>query len=74
MARFSDYALDSFIGHKLSLLTECGAEPIDQAPAWLTVFVLNSAVSATKEPKGYPYSFNFLRRAEGRFRAIIARP
>jgi hypothetical protein len=65
MARFSDYALDTFVGHQLSLLTECGAKPIEEAPAWLTVFVLNSALSATKEPKGYSYCLNFLRRAEG---------
>jgi hypothetical protein len=72
MARFSNYALDNFVGFQLSLLTECGAKPIDEAPTWLAVFVLNSTLSATKEPKAYSYSLNFLRRAEGAVSSYIS--
>ncbi|MGA8586148.1 MAG: hypothetical protein WB715_20355 [Roseiarcus sp.] len=63
-ARFSCYALDKFVGHRLSLLTRCGANPVDEPPNWITVFVLNSALNSTIDVRKYTYSLNFLRRVE----------
>ena len=39
----SNYTLDNFVAHKLSLLTECGAkEPPADDPKWFATFILNS--------------------------------
>jgi hypothetical protein len=65
VARFSHFALDKYVGHRLSLLTECGAKPIDEPANWISVFVLNFALNPTTDEKRYAYSLNFLRRVEG---------
>jgi hypothetical protein len=65
VAHFSSYALDKFVGHRLSLLTECGANSVDEPPNWIAVFVLNSALNSTIDARKYAYSLNFLRRVEG---------
>jgi hypothetical protein len=36
------YALDKFVEHRLSQLSECGANEIEDTPIWLTVYVLKS--------------------------------
>jgi predicted RNA-binding Zn-ribbon protein involved in translation (DUF1610 family) len=63
--RLSHYALDNFVAHRLSELTECGPKPIEDAPNWIGAFVLNSIFVAPLEPKKRAYILNFLRRADG---------
>jgi hypothetical protein len=46
------------------LLTRCGANPVDEPPNWIAVFVLNSALNSTADVSKYTYSLNFLRRVE----------
>ena len=61
----SNYLLDNYVAHKLSLLTECGAREIPTYANWLNVFILNSVFIFRLPPKTRAYVFNFLRRAEG---------
>jgi hypothetical protein len=61
----TNYSLDNFVEHKLSLLTECGAREIPTYANWLNAFILNSVVRGGLSGKPRAYSFNFLRRAEG---------
>ena len=65
----SNYMLDNFVAHKLSLLTECGARELSINPNWIGAFVLTSLFKAQLPPKKRAYVFNFLRRAEGAFSA-----
>jgi hypothetical protein len=61
----SNYLLDTFVAHKLSLLKECGAAELPDGPKWLNAFILSSVFRVRLEPKTRAYVFNFLRRAEG---------
>jgi hypothetical protein len=63
----TDYMLDNFVAHKLSLLTECGARalPFTVNPNWLGKFILTNAFTFPLAPKPRAYVFNFLRRADG---------
>src|SRR5581483_5696116 len=63
--RPSDYMLDNFVAHKLSLLTECGAPEYVYNENWLGTFILNSVFITQLAPKPRAYAFNFLRRAQG---------
>ena len=65
----SNYLLDHFVGHKLSLLTVCGAPEITRDATWINTFILTSVIQADIEPKTRAFLFNFLRRAEGAFLA-----
>jgi hypothetical protein len=61
----SNYLLDNFVAHKLSLLKECGAADLPEKPNWLNAFILSSIFRVRLEAKTRAYVFNFLRRAEG---------
>lgn len=61
----SNYLLDNFVAHKLSLLTECGATELPVKANWLNAFILNSIFRVSLPAKTRAYLFNFLRRAEG---------
>lgn len=61
----SNYLLDNFVAHKLSLLTECGAAELTVEPNWLNSFILTTVFNVSLNPKMRAYIFNFLRRAEG---------
>jgi hypothetical protein len=61
----SNYLLDHFIAHKLSELTECGAEPLPEHQNWLNTFILRSVFEFKLEPKPRAFLFSFLRRTEG---------
>jgi hypothetical protein len=68
----SNYLLDNFVAHKLSLLTECGAPELSANPNWIGHFVLTSVFITKLPPKQRAFVFNFLRRAEGAFFAYGA--
>jgi predicted RNA-binding Zn-ribbon protein involved in translation (DUF1610 family) len=61
----SNYLLDNFVAHKLSLLSECGARELSTDTNWIGGFVLTSVFRARLPAKQCAYVFNFLRRAEG---------
>lgn len=61
----SNYLLDNFVAHKLSLLTECGAAELPVEPNWLNTFILNTVFRVSLSSETRAYLFNFLRRAEG---------
>ncbi len=61
----SNYLLDNFVAHKLSHLTECGAQEIQTNRNWLNAFIPNSVFRSTLTAQQRAYVFNFLRRAEG---------
>jgi hypothetical protein len=61
----TNYLLDNFIAHKLSLLTTCGARELPTNPNWLGAFILTSVLKAKLSARDRAYIFNFLRRAEG---------
>lgn len=61
----SNYLLDNFVAHKLSLLTQCGARELPAETNWLNVFILTSVFKVSLPAKTRAYVFNFLRRAEG---------
>ena len=63
--QLSNYTLDNFVAHKLSLLTECGAQELCTNFNWLNTFVLTSVFHVRLPPKTRAYIFNFLRRTEG---------
>lgn len=65
----TNYMLDNFVAHKLSLLTECGVREFSTNANWINAFVLTSVFKAKLPPKERAYVFNFLRRAEGAFSA-----
>jgi len=60
----SNYTLDTFIAHRLSELTNCGAPELAAETKWLNTFILNSIIHFSIPPKTRAYLFNFLRRAE----------
>jgi hypothetical protein len=63
----SDYALDTFVVHKLSKLTICGAVEIPTYANYVSTFILNqlTGVRGDSEPQYRAFAFNFLRRTEG---------
>jgi hypothetical protein len=61
----SNYLLDNYIAHKLSELTECGAEELTEDAKWLNNFILKTIFHYNLQPKTKAYLFNFLRRTEG---------
>jgi len=61
----TNYLLDHFVAHKLSQLTECGAQEFPREGNWLNKFILTSVIKVTLPAKTRAYIFNFLRRAEG---------
>jgi hypothetical protein len=61
----SPYLLDNYFAHKLSELTECGAEELIDQEKWLNTFILKSIVHFNLQPNIKAYLFNFLRRTEG---------
>lgn len=63
--QLSNYFLDNFVAHKLSLLTECGATELPEKTNWLNTFILNTVSGVNLPAKSRAYLFNFLRRAEG---------
>jgi hypothetical protein len=64
--RPTDYMLDNFVAHKLSLLTECGAPELATNAHWVNSFILNNVLNnPTFSGKNRAYAFNFVRRAEG---------
>jgi predicted RNA-binding Zn-ribbon protein involved in translation (DUF1610 family) len=65
----TNYLLDNFVAHKLSLLTECGVRELPTEANWLGAFILTTVFTATLPAKNRVYVFNFLRRAEGAFSA-----
>jgi hypothetical protein len=70
--QLSNYSLDNFVAHKLSLLTECSAPELSANPNWIGQFVLNTMLVANLPPKQRAFAFTFLRRAEGAFSAYRA--
>src|SRR5208282_2999305 len=63
----TDYSLDHFVAHKLSLLTECGAPELAEDANWLNPFILNSVLGYQLDPAPRAYVFTFIRRTEGAF-------
>lgn len=61
----TNYFLDKFVSHRLSLLTVCGASDVPRGDNWLGDFIHWTAFVATPDPTSRAYMFNFLRRAEG---------
>lgn len=67
--QLTDYALDNFAAHKLSLLTRCGASEMPIAQNWLGSFITRSIFLANTPSKDRAYIFNIIRRAEGSLNA-----
>jgi hypothetical protein len=65
----TDYFLNNFVAHKLSLLTECGARELTINASWISAFVLTKAFTPPLPQKNRAYAFNFVGRAEGAFSA-----
>jgi hypothetical protein len=60
----TNYFLDKFVAHKLSLLTECGAPELSANPNWIGQFVINTMLIAKPQPK--QRAFVYLPPASGR--------
>lgn len=60
----TSYLLDTFIAHKLSALTTCGAGELREEGKWLNTFILKTIFHFKIPPKTRAYLFNFLRRSE----------
>lgn len=63
--QLTDHSLDTYVAHKLSQLTQCGAPELPEHTAWLNKFILTSIFTAPLPAKIRAYVFNFLRRTEG---------
>jgi hypothetical protein len=61
----SNYALDNYVAHKISLLKKCGARELPTDANWINHFILTSIFNVTLDTKMRAYVFNFLRRAQG---------
>jgi predicted RNA-binding Zn-ribbon protein involved in translation (DUF1610 family) len=61
----SNYMLDNFVAHRLSLLTKCGVRELPAQANWLNTFILTSVLKVRLPTETRAYVFNFLRRAEG---------
>jgi hypothetical protein len=57
--QLSNYVLDNFVAHKLSLLTECGARELTTNANWLSTFILTSGFRTRLPAKTRAYVFNF---------------
>lgn len=68
----TNYLLDNFVAHKLSLLTVCGAPDIPDESSWLNTFILTTVFKTSLDSKTRAYVFNFLRRAQGAYSAYRA--
>jgi hypothetical protein len=64
----TDHFLDTYVAHKLSALTECGAPELSLESQWLNRFIINSALYQQPADKR-AFALNFIRRAEG---AVLA--
>lgn len=66
---FSNYAKDRFVAPKLSLLSACGAEPLQlnesKADHWLANFVLTSSLRFQIEELQRQLIFTLLRKVDG---------
>ena len=69
MAGLSNYALDNFVAHRISSLTECGAPELLTESSWLNVFIINNVLRVRMPDEKRAYIFNFIRRTEGAFSA-----
>jgi hypothetical protein len=65
----SNYLLDNFVAHRLSLLSTCGAPEIPDESNWLNGFILTTVFKTSLDSKTRAYLFNFLRRAQGAYSA-----
>jgi hypothetical protein len=63
----SNYFLDNFVAHKLSLLTQCDAPELIERSKRLGAFILSSVFITSLPAKSRAYLFNFMRRTEGAF-------
>ena len=61
----TNYLLDNFVAHKLSVLTACGAAELPSDTTWLNHFILSTVFRVNLPAKTRAYVFNFIRRAEG---------
>jgi hypothetical protein len=61
---WTNYALDTFFGHRLSELTTCGAEELPVFSQYLPAFLLSSVFQVGYKPDVRAYAFNFIRRIE----------
>lgn len=71
-AQPTNYFLDKFVSHKLSLLTECGAAEVPRGDNWLGDFIHWTAFVAVPDAVSRAYMFNILRRAEGALSAYAS--
>lgn len=60
----TNYLLDHFVAHKLSELTVCGADELNEDAKWLNTLILKTIFHYSIPPKIRAYLFNFLRRSE----------
>ncbi len=67
--QLTDYALDNFAAHNLSLLARCGASEMPISKNWLGSFISRSVFLANTPSKDRAYMFNIIRRAEGALNA-----
>lgn len=60
----TNYALDTFVAHRLSELTSCGAPQLMEESKWTNTFILNTIFRFSAPAKLRAYLLNFVRRAE----------
>ena len=65
----TDYYLDTFVAHKMSSLTECGAPELTGDSRWLNAYILNSSMVPDLRGERRAYAFNLIRLTEGAFSA-----
>ena len=64
----TNYFLDTFVAHKMSEITMCGAPDMEsEEKKWLNSFVLRTALNVKIEPKSKAHLLNFIRRIEASF-------
>src|SRR5689334_9159561 len=63
----SDYFLDTFVAHRISSLTECGAPELPGEGRWLNAYILNSSMMSDLRGERRTYAFNLIRLTEGAF-------
>jgi hypothetical protein len=61
---WTNYARDTFFGHKLSELTACGAEELPELGSYLTAFVLSGIFQVRYDQQTRSHAFNFIRRIQ----------
>lgn len=67
----SNVALDTYIAHRLSELTTCGAQELTIETKWLNTFILKTIFNYQLDNKTRAYLFNFIRRSEMALAAYI---